>query len=75
MSELDVIIPNLHWNYTGVTATNRMIAPRIARLVTARWLGRDAPDGIETMSFGDLMTLPFRRNVGLLSGTLAAITR
>ena len=59
MSELDVIIPNLHWNYTGVTATNRMIAPRIARLVTARWLGRDAPEGIEIMSFGDLMTLRF----------------
>lgn len=59
MSELDVIIPNLHWNYTGVTATNRMIAPQIARLVTARWLGSDAPDGIETMSFGDLMGLRF----------------
>ncbi len=59
LSELDVIIPNLHWNYTGVTATNRMIAPRIARLVVARWLGRDAPEGIETMSFGDLMRLRF----------------
>jgi mannosyltransferase len=59
LSELDVIIPNLHWNYTGVTATNRMIAPRIARRVTARWLGSDAPDGIETMTFGDLMRLRF----------------
>jgi len=59
LEELDVIIPNLHWNYTGVTATNRMIAPQIARLVTARWLGSDAPDGIETMTFGDLMRLRF----------------
>jgi mannosyltransferase len=59
LDELDVIIPNLHWNYTGVTATNRMIAPRIARLIGARWLGSHAPDGIETMSFRDLMALPF----------------
>lgn len=59
MPELDVIIPNLHWNYTGVTATNRMIAPRIAELVTARWLGTDAPPGIETMTFGDLVRLRF----------------
>ena len=61
MDELDVIIPNLHWNYTGVTATNRMIAPRIAGLVAARWLGADAPDGIATMTFGDLMRLRFSR--------------
>lgn len=61
LEELDVIIPNLHWNYTGVTATNRMIAPQIARLVSARWLGSDAPAGIETMTFGDLMGLRFGR--------------
>lgn len=60
MTELNVIIPNLHWNYTGVTATNRMIAPHVARLVTARWLGSDAPDGIETMTFGDLLKLRSR---------------
>lgn len=60
MPDLDVIIPNLHWNYTGVTATNRMIAPRIAGLANARWLGPDAPDGIETMRFSDLFALPFR---------------
>jgi mannosyltransferase len=66
LDELDVIIPNLHWNYTGVTATNRMIAPRIARLVAARWLGRDAPEGIETMSFGDLMGLRFGKRRPLI---------
>ncbi|ARQ00682.1 glycosyltransferase family 4 protein [Pseudorhodoplanes sinuspersici] len=57
LTDLNVIIPNLHWNYTGVTATNRMIAPRVARLMTARWLGPDAPAGVETMTFGDLLTL------------------
>ena len=60
MTDLNVIIPNLHWNYTGVTATNRMIAPRVARLVTARWLGRDAPPGIDTMTLRDLLKLRFR---------------
>ena len=34
-----------------------MIAPRVARLVTARWLGGDAPPGIATMTFGDLLKL------------------
>ncbi|MFN3348133.1 glycosyltransferase family 4 protein [Pseudorhodoplanes sp.] len=80
MTDLDVIIPNLHWNYTGVTATNRMIAPRIARLVSARWLGPDAPDGIETMRLSELLALPFkgrrrivwhaRRNNEMMAGLL-----
>jgi mannosyltransferase len=65
LTDPDVIIPNLHWNYTGVTATNRMIAPQLARLANARWFGRDAPAGIETMTFGDVMRLwsGGRRNV------------
>jgi mannosyltransferase len=60
LTDLDVIIPNLHWNYTGVTATNRMIAPRIARLANARWFGPDAPDGIEPMQLSEILALPFR---------------
>lgn len=60
MTDLDVIIPNLHWNYTGVTATNRMIAPRVARLARARWFGPDAPDGIATMALSEVLALPFR---------------
>lgn len=60
LTDLDVIIPNLHWNYTGVTATNRMIAPRIARLAAARWFGPDAPDGIGTMRLAEVLALPFQ---------------
>jgi mannosyltransferase len=80
MIDPDVIIPNLHRKYSGVTATNRMIAPQVARLVAARWLGPDAPDGIETMRFGDLMRLrsgsrrPLvwhaRRNKEMMAGIL-----
>lgn len=54
---VEVIVPNLHWRYSGVTATNRMIAPRLARLHSAVWLGRDAPEGISRMSFWGLLRL------------------
>jgi mannosyltransferase len=57
-----VIIPNLHRRYSGVTATNRMIAPRVAALVPAVWLGRDAPDDVRRITFGDLLRL--RRATG-----------
>jgi mannosyltransferase len=43
LAGLEVIIPNLHWRYSGVTATNRMIAPRLVQLLPAAWFGRDAP--------------------------------
>lgn len=57
LTELEVIVPNLHWRYSGVTATNRMIAPQLARLLSAAWLGPDAPDGIARLSFFDLLRL------------------
>ncbi len=57
MTEVEVIIPNLHWRYSGVTATNRMIAPRVARLLHAAWLGPDAPDGVARLTFGDMLRL------------------
>jgi mannosyltransferase len=57
---LEVIISNLHWRYSGVTATNRMVAPRIARRMAAAWLGRDRPDGIEALTLGGLLRLRTR---------------
>lgn len=60
LDRLEVIIPNLHWRFSGVTATNRMVAPRIARRLAAAWLGRDRPEGIEGLSFGGLMRLRAR---------------
>ena len=54
---LQVIVPNLHWRYTGVTATSRMVSPRLATLFRAAWLGSDAPEGIARMGFGDLLKL------------------
>ncbi|MGY4420401.1 hypothetical protein ACVWY2_002826 [Bradyrhizobium sp. JR6.1] len=49
--ELVLIVPNLHRRYSGVTATNRMVAPKLAKMFRAGWLGshlagRHRRDGI-----------------------------
>jgi len=59
--ELQLIVPNLHRRYSGVTATNRMVAPRLAKLFRAAWLGGDAPAGIAQMDAADLPKLWRRR--------------
>jgi mannosyltransferase len=53
--QLQLIVPNMHRRYSGVTATNRMVAPRLAKLFRAAWLGSDAPDGIARMNGTDLL--------------------
>jgi mannosyltransferase len=58
---LQLIVPNLHRRYSGVTATNRMVAPKLAKLLHAAWFGPDAPDGIARMGFSDLLKLWRRR--------------
>lgn len=59
--ELQLVVTNLHWRYSGVTATNRMIAPKLAGLFRAAWLGTDAPDGIARMRVAELLKLWPRR--------------
>src|ERR1700675_2497896 len=59
---LQLIVPNLHRRYSGVTATNRMVAPKLAQLFRAAWLGPDAPDGIARMRPADLVKLWRRRD-------------
>jgi mannosyltransferase len=59
--DLQLIVPNLHRRYSGVTATNRMVAPKLARLLRAAWFGSDAPDGIARMGMADLLKLWRRR--------------
>ena len=63
--ELQLIVPNLHRRYSGVTATNRMVAPKLATLFRAAWLGRDAPDGIARIGVADLLKL-WRRGTPLI---------
>src|SRR3954462_14467638 len=59
--DLQLIVPNLHRRYSGVTATNRMVAPKLARLFRAAWLGPDAPDGIGRIGVAGLLRLWRRR--------------
>jgi mannosyltransferase len=61
LHDLQLIVPNLHRRYSGVTATNRMVAPRLAKLFHAAWLGSDAPDGIARMAAADLLKCWRRR--------------
>jgi mannosyltransferase len=79
--EIEVIIPNLSWRYSGGTAVNRTIAPLIARRTRAVWFGPDVPEGIVRLGWMDLLRLRFeqpkghafriwhaRRNVEMLLG-------
>jgi mannosyltransferase len=59
--QLQLIVPNLHRRYSGVTATNRMVAPKLAKKFRAAWLGPNAPEGLARMSVADLMPLWRRR--------------
>ena len=60
-----LIVPNLHRRYSGVTATNRMVAPKLAQRFRAGWLGPNAPDGIARMAVADLVRL-WRRGTPLI---------
>jgi mannosyltransferase len=83
LDELEVIIPNLNWRYSGGTAVNRTIAPLIAKRWRAAWFGPDRPQGIATLSLSDLLRLRFRppshgkariwharRNVEMIAGLM-----
>ena len=59
--DLQLIVPNLHRRYSGVTATNRMVAPKLAKMFRAGWLGPNAPDGIASIEMADLAKLWRRR--------------
>jgi mannosyltransferase len=78
-ADIDVIVPNLHRRYSGVTATNRMVAPKLAQRFAAVWFGSHAPDGIARMGTADLLKLwrrkrPLvwhaRRNNEMIAGVL-----
>jgi mannosyltransferase len=58
---LQLIVANLHWRYSGVTATSRMVSPKLANMFRAAWLGPDAPDGIARIHAADLLKLWRRR--------------
>lgn len=77
---IEVIVPNLNWRYSGVTATNRAIGPLLARRARVGWLGPHRPDGVEGLSIRDLFALRAaphdrrlriwhaRRNIEMIAG-------
>src|SRR3954447_19198511 len=62
---LQLIVPNLHRRYSGVTATNRMVAPKLAEAFRACWLGPDAPHGIAQIGLAEFFKL-WRRSSPLI---------
>src|SRR4051812_15175065 len=81
LDAVEVIVPNLSLRYSGVTATNRMIAPRLAAMLNTAWFGRDAPDGVARLHWGDLWRLRrppasglrvwhARRNIEMVAGVI-----
>jgi mannosyltransferase len=57
LSGLAVVIPNLHWRYSGVTAANRAVAPALGRHLPAAWFGSHAPAGVARLALRDLWRL------------------
>ena len=64
-ANLQLIVPNLHRRYSGVTATNRMVAPKLAKMFRAGWLGSNAPEGIARIGLADLLKC-WRRSAPLI---------
>ena len=58
---LQLIVPNLHRRYTGVTATNRMVGPRLATIFSAAWCGSHAPEGIVQIGFNGILACRSQR--------------
>jgi mannosyltransferase len=62
---LELIVPNLHRRYSGVTATNRMLAPKLAKQFRSAWLGPNRPEGIGRIGIAPLLKL-WRRPLPLI---------
>jgi mannosyltransferase len=80
---LEVLHPNLHKRYSGVTTTILAVAPRMAKLARTALVGRWTAPGVPTISVGDVRRLgrsvpptkPFRiwharRNDEMITGLL-----
>jgi mannosyltransferase len=66
-ADLQVIIPNFNWRYSGVTSVNRTIAPLLARRCRVAWLGTHRPGSIAPLGLRALVHLRFARAKGALA--------
>src|SRR5262245_23756226 len=82
LDDIEVVIPNLNWRYSGVTATNRAVVPLAARQCRVAWLGPHRSEGVAGLGLMDLLRLRFRppargvriwharRNIEMIVGVL-----
>jgi mannosyltransferase len=61
-AELEVLVPNLNWRYSGVTAVNRTMAPLLAERCRVAWLGPYRPGNIAPLGFRRMLQLRFGRS-------------
>jgi mannosyltransferase len=57
LQALEVLHPNLHRRYSGVTTTILAVAPRMAKLAKTALVGRMTTPGVETISLKDVRSL------------------
>ncbi|MCK1384095.1 glycosyltransferase family 4 protein [Bradyrhizobium sp. 21] len=62
-TEPQVIVPNLHWHYSGVTATSQALLPIIGRMINTAWFGPDAPAGASRLGLAALLRLRAKRGL------------
>jgi len=80
LAEIELIVPNLNWRYSGVTATNRAMAPLLSRHCRAVWLGWHCPNDVARLGIAGLLRLGMlppkrgmrvwhaRRNIEMIAG-------
>jgi hypothetical protein len=82
-AEIEVVIPNLNWRYSGVTATNRAIAPLLAKQCRIVWFGPHRPKDVVGLTLRGLLRMRLspptrhpvriwhaRRNVEMIVGVV-----
>jgi mannosyltransferase len=57
LQALEVLHPNLHRRYSGVTTTILAVAPRMAKLAKTALVGRMTAAGVETIGLRDVISL------------------
>lgn len=83
LRDIDVIAPNLHWRFSGITATIRALVPVQSDMCRIAVIGPDMPGSVRTIRLVDLLrfgwsrptTQPFRiwharRNTEMIVGVI-----
>lgn len=61
LRDIDVIAPNLHWRFSGITATIRALVPVQSGMCRIAVIGPDMPASVPTIGFFELMRFGWSR--------------